>query len=49
MRVLRFVGRILKRAWADIVKASNTSANTRANKIDKLTSGMGDQINMGSS
>ncbi|MCY3748357.1 MAG: hypothetical protein OXG64_03585 [Chloroflexi bacterium] len=49
MRVLRFVGRILKRAWADIVKASNTSANTRANKIDKLTGGMGDQINMGSS
>ncbi|MDE2901459.1 MAG: hypothetical protein OXP73_00365 [Chloroflexota bacterium] len=46
---LRFLGRILKRAWADIVKASNTSVNTRANKIDKLTGGMGDQINMGSS
>ena len=46
MRVLRFLGRILKLARADIVNALNTSANTRANKIDKLTGGMGDHMNV---
>ncbi len=45
MHVLRFMGRILKRAGADIVKALDTSVNTRANKIDKLTGGMGDHMN----
>lgn len=39
MRVLRFVGRILKRALADIGRTANQTANTGANRIDKFTGG----------
>ena len=39
MRVLRFLGRILKRALADIGKAANDTAGSGSNKIDKLHGG----------
>ena len=39
MKILRFLGRILKRALADIGKAANESAGTGSNKVDKLHGG----------
>ncbi len=39
MRVLRFLGRVLKRALADIGKAANDTAGSGSNKIDKLHGG----------
>ena len=39
MRILRFLGRILKRALADISKSANQTANTGSNRIDKFTGG----------
>lgn len=39
MRVLRFLGRILKWALADVGKASGVTARTNANKVEQLHSG----------
>ena len=36
MRVFRFLGRILKRASADVGKAANEVSGTNANKVNKL-------------
>ena len=41
MRVLRFLGRILRRALSDINKAANDTAGTGSNKVDKLHGGDG--------
>ena len=39
MRILRFLGRIVKRAFADIGKAANDTADSGSNRIDKFTGG----------
>ena len=39
MRVLPFLRRILKRALADVGKASGATAGTNANKMEQLHSG----------
>lgn len=39
MRVLRLLGRILKRALADVGMASGVTARTNANKVEQLHSG----------
>ena len=39
MRVLRFLGRILKRSLADVGMASDVTARTDANKVEQLHSG----------
>ena len=39
MRILRFLGRIFRRALADIGKAANDTARTDANKVERLHSG----------
>ena len=39
MRVLRFLGRILKRALADINRTANQAASEGSNRADKFTGG----------
>ncbi len=39
MRVLRFLGRILRRALVDIGMAANQTARTDANKVEQLHGG----------
>ena len=41
MRILRFLARMLKRAFADIGKAANDTAGSGSNKVDKLHGGDG--------